>query len=264
MKLIVIIILSIVFIILGIFIFLLNNRDKLFYFLPKNIYNPLFKKFIKDYKVKKYKCKVDGVDIIDLPPIKKTNKVIVFFHGNYGNIQIKDKFLSFLSDSFKCRIISVDYLHGSEVSIKNILKITSSVINQLVLEKVDLDDIIIWGESIGCAMALETTAITGVNNCVMMAGFRRMSDMVGIILRGNIGKFSKVFINELDNEKQIENQKNLNLIVLHSKNDDLIPYSQVKQMIDKLKLKHYEIEGTHNTPVINEKIINKIIKQFNI
>ena len=78
MKIILFIILFIVFIILSIIVFLLSNRDKIFYFLPKYIHNPHFEKFLKDYNGVKYKCKVDGVDIIDLPPRKNTNKVIVF------------------------------------------------------------------------------------------------------------------------------------------------------------------------------------------
>ena len=264
MKIILFIILFIVFIILSIIVFLLSNRDKIFYFLPKYIHNPQFEKFLKDYNGVKYKCKVDGVDIIDLPPRKNTNKVIVFFHGNYGNIQTRDRILSFLSDSFKCRIVSVDYLHGKEASINNILKITSSVIHELVENGVELDDMIIWGESIGCAMSLETIKLTRVNNFVMMAGFRRMRDMVEIILGGKLGIFAKKFVTELDNQKHLENNKDLNLIVLHSKDDDLIPFTQVKEMVNKLKLEFYEIEGTHNSPIIKQKIVEKIKNKFNI
>lgn len=264
MKNVLFIILFIVFIILSIIIFLLSNRDRIFYFLPKYIHNPLFEQFLKKYNVKKYKCKVDGVDIIDLPSRKNTNKVIVFFHGNFGNIQTRDRILSFLSDSFKCRIVSVDYLHGTEASINNILKITSSIITELVENGVDIDDIIIWGESIGCAMGLETIKITGVNNFVMMAGFRRMRDMVEIILGENLGKLIKIFIKELDNHKQIKNNKNINMIVLHSKDDDLIPFIQVKKMVDKLKLDFCEIEGTHNVPIIKDNIIEKIKDKFAI
>lgn len=264
MKNVLFIILFIVFIILGIIVFLINNRDRIFYFLPKYIHNPLFEQFLKDYNAKKYKCKVDEVDIIDLPPRKNTNKVIVFFHGNYGNIQSRNRIMSFLSDSFECRIVSVDYLHGKEASINNILKITSSVISQLVEDGVEPEDIIIWGESIGCAMALETIKLTKINNFVMMAGFRRMRDMVKIILGGKLGIFAKIFIKELDNEKHIENNKNLNMVVLHSKDDDLIPFVQVKEMVDKLKLDFCEIEGSHNLPIIKDTIIEKIKEKFKI
>jgi esterase/lipase len=254
----------ILFIICSVISFLLYNRDEIFYFLPKNIYNPNFEIFLKKYNVKKYESRIDKVDIIDIPPRKNSDKIIVFLHGNFGNIKKRDKILSFLSDSFKCRIISVDYLSGKEASIKHLLNITCDIIKKLVEDGIELENIILWGESIGCAMALETSGITGVKNVVMMAGFRKMRDMVDIILGKKLGFFTKLFVKELDNEKQIQKQKNLKLINLHSKDDDLIPYKQVKEMVKKLNLEHYKICGTHNDPIIEKWIIKKIRQKFYI
>ncbi len=245
-------------------IIIIYNRDRLFYFNPKKIIYESFDDFLKRYNAKKYKAPIDNVDIIDIPARKKTKKVIVYFHGNSGNITYKEEILSFLSDSFKTRVLSVDYLKVKKVSINNIVKICCSVINKLIEEGVDNDDIILWGESIGCAMSLESMSVCGVNNLVMLAGFRRMKDMVGVIIDNLLGDFLKLFVDELDNERHIENMKDLKVIVLHSKEDDLIPYDHVREMVDKLGLEHYVVTGAHSTPVISKDIVKKIKERFDI
>jgi predicted esterase len=261
MKNIIILILIILFFVGFIIIY---NRDNIFYFKPVKKSIESFDDFLNRYNGKKYKTSVENVDIIDIPATKKTKKVIVYFHGNYGNITMKEKMLSLLSDNFRTRVVSVDYLRVKRVSINSVVKVTRSVINKLIEEGVDNDDIILWGESIGCALSLETISVCGVKNLVMLAGFRRIKDMVGVKVNNFFGEILKHFVNELDNEKHIENIKDLNIIVLHSKEDELIPYSHVKEMVDKLDLEHYIINGLHSKPEINKNIIKIIKERFNI
>jgi hypothetical protein len=243
---------------------IIYNRDNIFYFNPKKTYIESFDDFLKRYKAKKYKSTVENVDIIDIPAKKKTNKVIVYFHGNSGNITMKEKMLSFLSDNFHTRVVSVDYLGVKRVSIESVVKVSRSVVNKLIEVGVDQDDIILWGESFGCAMSLETISVCGVKNFVMLAGFRRMKDMVGVKVNNFFGELLKQFVDELDNENHIKNAKDLKIIVLHSKEDELIPYSHVKEMVDDLGLEHYVVEGLHSNPVINKYIIKIIKERFNI
>jgi predicted esterase len=146
----------------------------------------------------------------------------------------------------------------------SVVRVARSIVNNLIEEGVDNDDIILWGESIGCAMSLETISVCGVKNFVMLAGFRRIKDMVGVKVNNFFGEILKHFVDELDNEKHIENTKDLNIIVLHSKEDELIPYSHVKEMVDKLDLEHYIINGLHSKPEINKNIIKIIKERFNI
>ena len=129
MKDIVLIIILLLFFIGFIIIY---NRDRLFYFHPKKIIYKSFDDFLNRYNAKKYKALIDDVDLIDIPARKKTKKVIVFFHGNSGNITYKENILSFISDSFKTRVISVDYLKVKRVSVNNIVKICCNVINKLI------------------------------------------------------------------------------------------------------------------------------------
>jgi predicted esterase len=258
------ILILIIFLTLLIGFIIIYNRDNIFYFKPKKTYIKTFDDFLKRYRAKKYLSTVENVDIIDIPPRKKTKKVIVYFHGNYGNITMREDILSFLSDNFNTRVVSVDYLGVRVVSIDSVVKVSRSVINKLIEEGVDNDDIILWGESIGCAMSLETISVCGVNNFVMLAGFRRMKDMVGVKIDNFFGEFLKLFVDELDNERHIKNAKDIKMIVLHSKGDELIPYYQVKEMVDKLGLEHYEIKGSHSKPEINKDIIEIIKERFSI
>ena len=258
----IIIIILVLSILIGFII--IYNRDNIFYFKPKKTYVDSFDDFLKRYKAKKYISSVENVDIIDIPARKKTKKVIVYFHGNYGNITMKERMLSFLSDNFHTRVVSVDYLGVRRVSIDSVVRVSRSVVNKLIEEGVDNDDIILWGESIGCAMSLETISVCGVKNFVMLAGFRRIKDMVSVKVNNFFGEFIKIFVDELDNERHIKNTEDLKIIVLHSKDDELIPYYQVKEMVDKLDLEHYEIKGPHSKPEINNDIIEIIKERFSI
>jgi predicted esterase len=244
------------------FLFIVLNRDMIFYFNPRKAKTESFADFLQKYNAKIYKSFVGNIDIIDIPAKKPIKKVIIYFHGNYGNITMRERILSFLSDSFNARIIAPDYLRIRTVSIKNLVKVANSIIKNVINEGVDIDDIIIWGESIGCAIALETVSVSGVKNFVMLAGFRSMQDMINIMIKNFIGKFLKKFVYELDNRNHIKSIKNINMIVLHSKKDELIPYEQVLNMVEELKLEHYEIEGTHAKPIISEDIAEFIKKKF--
>ncbi len=246
------------------FLFIILNRDMIFYFNPRKASTPSFKDFLDKYNAKTYKSTVGNIDVIDIPATKPIKKVIIYFHGNYGNITMRERILTFLSDSFSARIIAPDYLRIRTVSIKNLVKVANSIIKNVINEGIDIDDIIIWGESIGCAIALETVSVSAVKNFVMLAGFRSMQDMINIMIKNFIGKFLKNFVYELDNRKHIKSIKNINMVVLHSKKDELIPYEQVLDMVQELKLEHYEIEGTHAKPLINEDVAEKIKNKFKI
>jgi predicted esterase len=244
------------------FLFIILHRDMIFYFNPRKATTESFKDFLDDYNAKTYKSTIGNIDVIDIPATKPIKKVIIYFHGNYGNITMRERILSFLSDSFNARIIAPDYLRIRTVSIKNLVKVANSIIKNVINEGIDIDDIIIWGESIGCAIALETVSVSGVKNFVMLAGFRSMRDMIGIMIKNFIGRFLKKFVYELNNRNHIKSIKNINMIVLHSKKDELIPYEQVMDMVEELKLEFYEIEGTHAKPIISEEITEKIKKKF--
>ena len=261
-------ILFLFFIVSFIVIFIISYRDTVFYFKPKKTIVESFDHFLKKYSYKKYKSKIGNIDIIDFNKTNTTNikntKVIVYFQGNHGNITTKERTLKIILDSFNTRVIAVDYLKLKKVSIKNFVKLGNSIIKNLIKEGVDIDDIIIWGESIGCAIGLEVIALSGVKNFVMMAGFKSMRNMVELILPNIIGKQLSKIVDELDNEKTIKKILNLKMINLHSKEDELIPYEQVKSMTDKLNIEHYEITGTHNYSTLTPDIIDRIKEKFEI
>jgi predicted esterase len=246
------------------FLFIVLNRDMIFYFNPRKAITPTFKDFLTEYNAKTYKSTIGNIDVIDIPAKKPIKKVIIYFHGNYGNITMRERILKFLSDSFNARIIAPDYLRIRTVSIKNLVKVANSIIKNVINEGIDIDDIIIWGESIGCAIALETVCVSGVKNFVMLAGFRSMQDMISIMIKNFIGRFLKKFVYELDNRNNIKSIKNINMVVLHSKKDKLIPYEQVLDMVKELKLEHHEIQGTHAKPEISDEIAELIKKKFKI
>jgi hypothetical protein len=266
----IIIIILIIFLIFTIS-FILFYRDTIFYFKPKKTIVKTFDSFLNKYSYKKYKSNIGNVDVIDFTPNtpitskkSKSNKVIIYFQGNHGNITTKERTLTILLESFNTRVIAVDYLKLKKVSIKNFVKLGNSIVKKVIKEGVDIDDIIIWGESIGCAIGLEVIALTGVKNFVMMAGFKSMRNMIELILPNKLGKQLSKIVYELDNEKKISEIKNLKMINLHSKDDELIPYEQVKGMIDKLNIEHYEITGAHNYSTLTSDIINRIKEKFEI
>jgi hypothetical protein len=214
--------------------------------------------FITHYNIIKY-------NYHDLPlwfiPNKQSNKIIIFLQGYSKNITWTTRILSMLSDNFNVPIYSLDYLMINNLSINNIINKCSQFINSLT-NKYDKKNIILIGESLGCALSLNIAQKLSLKHIICIVGFRNMSDIVKkkLYFFGNI---ISPCITELNNELLIKNN-NFNVTLLNSVDDDLVNYDDVKIMALNTNTELLTIYGKHNRYTINNSIFNLLKIKYQI
>lgn len=202
------------------------------------------------------------------------DKLYLFAHGNAGNIlnRIESVNIQFLLQHGS--VIMFDYRgYGcstgdpSEKGVKDdILAVWRYAINNLNYRA---DDIILYGESLGCSCVSWLVYYLSNNNddlpkgIIMQSGFYSLKKIVSDILHPYL---SYLVVNEFDNSKYIKNIKDTNkdypILLFHSKNDGLIDYDHSHRLSIENKCSIHEIYGTHNEPIFDEKINQTITKYF--
>jgi len=197
-------------------------------------------------------------------PIYYTNlkKIIVFCHGNSYNITWKTKILKSLSDNFYYPIIIQDYLRidNTESNIDKMINKTNELINYLINNGYTRDNIILFGESMGCAVALEVAQKNNIKNIISYIGFRRIKDLI-IKMIPILGGIVGVFTSELDNYKIIKNN-NFNITLLNSPNDKVVIFDNIQNMAKDLNIELLQIDGSHKYPIIFPHVFSRLKEKY--
>jgi hypothetical protein len=198
------------------------------------------------------------------PIIPKTlsNKIIIFCQGNSQNITYKQYLLNQLCKNLNCSIFALDYLRIPNVNIENIITKSSKFINYINKLGIKNENIILFGESIGCSIALQLAIKNNINNVICLVPFRSMADQISFLLPF-FGNIIHKFVNELNNY-DIISKNNLNVTLLSTPNDEIIPFDQIKKMAIECNCELLEIKGTHGKTIIDKKIYNKLIDKYHI
>lgn len=280
-----IIIVIIIFVLYKILV-ILNNKLLL---LPTKIANDNDDEYYKSmetlYNLRIKNKMIDSTDNckIHLNYLKKisnnSNKLFIFAHGNAGNIlnRIESPSIQFLLNYGS--VILFDYRgYGcssgdpSEDGLKDdILAIWNYSINVL---KYNPDDIILYGESLGCScVAWLGSYLLNIGKpmplCIIMqSGFYSLEQIVSDLFHPLLTYL--VFL-DFDNNEYIKNIKikkpNYPLIILHSKDDEMINFDHSYKLATENDCILQEIHGKHNLPIFNERVknlFNRIIKKLNL
>lgn len=235
----------------------------LLYFREKFYFHPIYyefnsNEFFQKYSVKEYYYKSCRYWIINSR--NKCEKTLFYLHGNAGNITFRQEIISKLSDNLDCNIVIIDYLcQNKSLSSNTLIQTGIDIIKNLDLKA---ENTILFGESIGCAIALEIAKRLKFKNVICMVGFSSMRDMIRHLL-GKIGIFLGLFIGELDNEKIIKENK-MNILLLNSKSDEIIPFKQTEKLKKLPGVELIEIFGKHNEPEISSETFNYIKQKYEI
>lgn len=215
--------------------------------------------FVKSKKIVKFNL----IDTLGwYIPGKQNNKIIVFCYGNSYNITWKKYILERLTSSFSCPIVCIDYLRSPEQSLDNMIIRTEKLIEDLLSKGFDINQIILFGESLGCAIALNVAHKYKIPNIINYIGFRKMSDIVKAKIP-YLGTIVSNFIYELDNELLIKSN-NFNLTLLNSRDDKLIDFKHIEELAKSTSTELLEIEGTHKKPVIPNCVLEKLKQKYGI
>ncbi|AFX92801.1 peptidase S9 [Acanthamoeba polyphaga mimivirus] len=218
---------------------------------------------------------------------RDSNKCIIYLHGNTGNISMRYDIVKFLHNY--ASVVIFDYrsfgrssgnkhdLNSEKLNI-DAMSIWLYVINIL---KYHPNDISIYGESLGCSVAIKLVAeITQKfdihyhpHSLILVSPFFSLSSMIeydadklGIKYIGKM--VSKFLGNEYQSQKMIPFVSYFTkIIVAHSQNDDIIPYSQGKKLYQIINethpnVKFIDLMGTHNKLELTDHYIYTLADLF--
>lgn len=203
-------------------------------------------------------------------PKKSNGKCILFSHGNTGNIGHR----SHIADIFAKHgyiFIMYDYRgygkstgrpceHGLFLDAE---AIWSYLTNTLAINP---KNIIIFGNSLGTSVS--SHLISKLNehninyNCtILQSPFYSLKHLTSDIMP-KMMKVLSVFIKEFNTYQYLENNKRP-ILLIHSKEDELISHKHSRQLFNKLCNKPcftdiFYIKGGHNNPILDSNYINKI------
>jgi len=188
-------------------------------------------------------------------PSKDATYTILFLHGNGGNISHRLEKLKMLLDC-KTNVFLVDYRgygksegHPSE---KKVYNDAQAFYNYLIQEKhMPPDKIIIYGESLGTAVAIDLASKNKTIGIILEGAFSSGKDMAKRIYPFMpLFFFSNIF-DSLSKIKKVKVKK----LFIHSKNDEIVPYDLARKLYESSPQPKIfvDIIGGHNTAFIDSR-----------
>jgi len=188
-------------------------------------------------------------------PCDGAKYTLLLLHGNAGNLQDRLGKLNLLHQ-LGLNIFIIDYRgygrsKGSP-SESGLYFDSQAAYNYLInTRKVSAEEIILYGESLGTAVAIDLASRFPVKALILEGAFSSGKDMARIIY-----PFIPVFFfsDRFDSLKKIRKVRAPKLF-LHSGNDEIVPFSMAKKLFaaaDEPKF-FVEINGDHNNAFLDSK-----------
>jgi len=182
-------------------------------------------------------------------------ETILYCHGNAGNIGDREHIIHFFKN-MGYSVFMFDYSgYGRSTgkpSEKSLFHSAQIACEYLVKDrKTSLDNIIIFGSSIGSSVASWLTQYCRPRCLILQAPFYRIKEMVPSMI-----KSFKFTCPEFDTITYLKNRMDeVPVLVLHSPDDALIPCAQGEQLCQEIedpKL-FIKIRGTHSSPIMDRE-----------
>lgn len=183
----------------------------------------------------------------------KTDKFILYSHGNSGNIYLNYNSILSLNKLFNANIICYDYQgYGKSSGISTPESVIDNIdsIYEYSKKTFNIDDknLILYGESLGCSPTLWLgSKLNNVKAVITNSGFSSLRDIVKDV-------YPLLYLltpNKLNNKKIIKEIHNdIPVLIFHSKSDSLIPFKHAKCLYDERINEHkmchlFEVMGEH-------------------
>ena len=211
--------------------------------------------FIQNKKGIKLKAWLHEKDLIN-------KKTIIFFHGNAGNLRNRNYKLNELS-KFDVNFLIVAYRGFSgnqgKPSELGLYEDARSTLDWLKIKGVKEKNLILYGESLGTAVAIETAQNKDLAGIILESPFTSMVELAQKYYPVLPVKFLLK-----DKYETIKKLPNINspLLVLHGKLDDIVPFSMGKKLFEKAnepKFKYFIDDDDHMVRY-DQKLLNEIKK----
>lgn len=182
-------------------------------------------------------------------PAKESKQVILFFHGNGGNISHRGDTLK-IFHSLGLNILIIDYrgygksegIMSEQGSYLDAMTAWNYLINKRGFEP---HEIILFGRSLGGAVATELATHVDEKALIVESTFSSVNDMASMMMPF-ISKL--VYLRYNFNTVKIINQIKSPLLLMHSKDDDIVPYELGEKVFAAASSPKFffELHGNHN------------------
>ena len=219
-----------------------------------------------------------NVNQLEITNNKNANDIILFCHGNGGNISSRKTLISLLY-KLGYGLFIFDYRgYGrstGSASIDGFYKDIETVWDYLTkIRGINEKNIILFGESIGVSVASYIAQKHNPKCLILQSGFASLDHIVEDYLPASTPRVVLNFINKIiigNDFNTINYIKNVVApkLILHSLSDDIVPFYHSQLLYDNcLEPKEfYEIKGTHNDFQIDKLYVEEIdnfVKSSNI
>ncbi len=201
----------------------------------------------------------------DLPnPLQ--NYIILFFHGNAGNISYRLPFFQKMYQ-YGINLLMFDYpgFGNSDGSPNEENCISTGILFYNFLTQTKMynpSNIILWGESIGGPISSSVSIQTNSPKLIVQSSFTDIKIIIKHLLSkipsfvySSIGFQTKNTLRKRHKTKR----RNWKTLVIHSIDDELIPYEH-GQILSRYADDFITCNGNHCSPKMNKEFMDKIIQ----
>ncbi len=200
------------------------------------------------------------------------HKTIMFCHGNSGNISYR-KYIVDICQEFKLNLLIFDYRGFGKSSgkpSKHNLKQDGEAAYKYLIEYCHNDphDLIIWGESLGGVPAISVASKHQCRSLILLSTFSGLDDASTYYFDPGVGRsiaygfFSLVSLRfNMMSNKNYMNKIKCPVAIMHSTEDDIIPYKCAQILFENIKHKSkvlIPIHGKHSAPEISNNALYKL------
>lgn len=200
-------------------------------------------------------------------PVQAPRGTLLFSHGNAGNISHRLDSVS-LFHSLGLNVLIYDYRgygesEGTPTEAGTYLDVQAAWDHLLEARMIAPQEIIIFGRSLGVAIAAKLASQVPSAGVILESGFTSVADMAASLYPWLPG-VRPLVRNRYDNLEKIE-QISSPLLVVHSREDEVIPYSHGEQLFARAKepKQFMELHGSHNDAYqLSHETYTKTLQQF--
>ena len=191
---------------------------------------------LPDNVVEKYIPTSDGLNIHSLfLTNSKSDKILIYFHGNAGNIYHRLPDLQQLSE-FGLNVLGVSYRgYGKSPGSPSEKGLYTDGKGALKYAKENLgfqnDKIYIFGRSIGTTVAINTTVDQNIKGLILVSPLTTGKEQAQSTA---LNSFSFLAGDSFDNRSKVESLK-CPVLVVHGTHDEIIPFAMGEEIYNKLE-----------------------------
>lgn len=186
-----------------------------------------------------------------------SDKVILFCQGNSGNMSNREsKIVSLKNLGYS--VLIFDYSgYGKSLGVPSEQQVYDDgcLMMSLLRQTYQSEKIILYGESLGCAVATYVARRYGIQKLILESPVVKIQNIISYKFK--LLSIFSCFFPEFDTESYLNGYVGKSMII-HSPSDDIIPYELTKNLRDLCTI-HIQSSGSHNYQNIPYNEIQKFL-----